>query len=137
MLGRRRSGGWPITPPVFPCITTSFRPTSRSSRPPELKRREERLEGALIALSPPGTRFGNALRHWVSLAIQNSRRAAMTYLYHEHSWPQLREVAKQKPVCVIPCGTTEQHGPHLPLATDFITASMISERAVQRVEPNA
>ncbi len=61
----------------------------------------------------------------------------MTYLYHEHSWPQLREVAKQKPVCVIPCGTTEQHGPHLPLATDFITASMISERAVQRVEPNA
>jgi creatinine amidohydrolase len=59
------------------------------------------------------------------------------YLYHEHTWPELREAAKNKPVCVIPCGTVEQHGPHLPLSTDFVTAGMISERAVQRVAPNA
>jgi creatinine amidohydrolase len=59
------------------------------------------------------------------------------YLYHEHSWPELRDVAKSKPVCVIPCGTVEQHGPHLPLSTDFVTAGMISERAVQRATPEA
>ncbi|MBX6773202.1 MAG: creatininase family protein [Chloroflexi bacterium] len=61
----------------------------------------------------------------------------MTYLYHEHSWPQIREAAARKPVCVIPCGTVEQHGPHLPLSTDFITAGMISELAVKQVAPDA
>ncbi|MGH2457628.1 MAG: creatininase family protein [Chloroflexota bacterium] len=59
------------------------------------------------------------------------------YLYHEYSWTELREVAKRKPVCVIPCGTVEQHGPHLPLSTDFVTASMISERGVERAAPTA
>jgi creatinine amidohydrolase len=59
------------------------------------------------------------------------------YLYHEHTWPELREAAKRKPVCVIPCGTVEQHGPHLPLSTDFVTSGMISERAVQLVAPDA
>jgi creatinine amidohydrolase len=59
------------------------------------------------------------------------------YLYHEHTWPELREAAARKPVCVIPCGTVEQHGPHLPLSTDFVTSGMISERAVQLVAPDA
>ncbi len=61
----------------------------------------------------------------------------MKYLYHEHTWPEVREAATRKPVCVIPCGTTEQHGPHLPLAVDFITAGLISELAVKRVAPDA
>ena len=59
------------------------------------------------------------------------------YLYHEHTWEEIRDVATRKPVCVIPCGTVEQHGPHLPLSTDFITAAMISERAVQQAAPDA
>ena len=61
----------------------------------------------------------------------------MKYLYHEHSWPEIREAAQRKPVCVIPCGTTEQHGPHLPLSVDFVTAGMISELAVKKAAPNA
>jgi len=60
-----------------------------------------------------------------------------SYLYHEHNWPEIREAARQKPVWVIPCGTVEQHGPHLPLSTDFVMAGMISEMAVKRVVPNA
>ena len=46
--------------------------TADASRRPyylhaDLRQRENRLEGALIASSLPGTRFGNALSHWVSL----------------------------------------------------------------------
>ncbi|HUE75968.1 MAG TPA: creatininase family protein [Chloroflexota bacterium] len=59
------------------------------------------------------------------------------YLYAEHTWSEIRAAAERQPVCVIPCGTTEQHGPHLPLAVDFVTASMIGDQAVQRVAPDA
>jgi len=64
-------------------------------------------------------------------------RDLVKYLYHEHTWPEIREAAQRKPVCVIPCGTTEQHGPHLPLSVDFVTAGMISELAVKKAAPNA
>ena len=61
----------------------------------------------------------------------------MKFRYQDYTWPEIREVAKHKPVCVIPCGTVEQHGPHLPLSTDFVTASEFSERAVRKVAPAA
>ena len=61
----------------------------------------------------------------------------MKFRYQDHTWPEIRELAKHKPVCVIPCGTVEQHGPHLPLSTDFVTASEFSERAVRNVSPDA
>ncbi|MGH2457246.1 MAG: serine hydrolase domain-containing protein [Chloroflexota bacterium] len=46
--------------------------TSDAARRPyvlqaDLKRRDTMLDGALIAISPPGTRFGNALSYWTEL----------------------------------------------------------------------
>lgn len=57
----------------------------------------------------------------------------MKYRYEELSWPEVREVVKGEPVAVLPVGTTEQHGPHLPLMTDYATASAVAEGAVRRV----
>ena len=38
------------------------------------------------------------------------------------------------PILLIPIGSTEQHGPHLPLATDTLIAEEIAERAVHHTD---
>ena len=52
------------------------------------------------------------------------------YRYEEFTWPEIREAVAQNRVAVLPVGTIEQHGPHLPLVTDVITATEMSRRAV-------
>src|SRR5580700_6721426 len=59
------------------------------------------------------------------------------YLYEEFTWPEIREAADQDRVAVLPVGTIEQHGPHLPLVTDVLTASEMSRRAVRQIPGEA
>src|SRR6476660_9794599 len=43
----------------------------------------------------------------------------MRLRYEEHTWPELRELAKREDlVVVIPTATLEDHGYHLPIDTD-------------------
>ncbi len=50
------------------------------------------------------------------------------------TWPQLEAlVAAGRRTAVLPLGATEQHGPHLPLATDRWIADALAERFCQRV----
>jgi creatinine amidohydrolase len=63
----------------------------------------------------------------------------MKYLYEEMSWPEADAAAAAGAVAVIPYGTTEQHGPHMPLMTDYLIAGSIARAAVERVvaaQPN-
>jgi creatinine amidohydrolase len=55
------------------------------------------------------------------------------YLYEEMSWPQADAAAAAGAVAVIPYGTTEQHGPHMPLMTDYLIAGSVARAAVERV----
>jgi creatinine amidohydrolase len=55
------------------------------------------------------------------------------YRYEEHTWPELNEAAQAGKVVVIPVGTTEQHGPHLPLSVDCVTSGEMSRMAVERI----
>jgi len=48
------------------------------------------------------------------------------------SWEGFRRSAAQKRVVILPVGSLEQHGPHLPLGTDTIIATAIAERAAKR-----
>lgn len=50
-------------------------------------------------------------------------------LYERLSWPQVRDVVGEDRVCLIPAGTLEDHGPHLPIDTDTRIASEICRRA--------
>jgi creatinine amidohydrolase len=59
------------------------------------------------------------------------------YLYEEFTWPEIREAVAQNRVAVLPVGTIEQHGPHLPLVTDVLTASEMSRRAVRAIPREA
>lgn len=55
-----------------------------------------------------------------------------TYLYEHYTWPELGEVAKKQPVVVLPVGSVEDHGTHLPLDTDNFLIWSICEAAAQR-----
>lgn len=49
------------------------------------------------------------------------------------SYVDIREYLKTKDTVLIPMASTEQHGPHLPLYTDTITAVEISERVSEAI----
>lgn len=42
----------------------------------------------------------------------------------EAAWPELTD----RPTVLVPVGSTEQHGPHLPLETDTLIASSVAQR---------
>ncbi|MBR0113699.1 MAG: creatininase family protein, partial [Firmicutes bacterium] len=44
------------------------------------------------------------------------------------TWKQAGEFLKKDPVCVIPIGSTEQHGPQCALGTDFLVPRNLAER---------
>ena len=46
------------------------------------------------------------------------------------TWP---EVGEDVEVVVVPTGSCEQHGPHLPFATDAAVAAAVAERTVTRL----
>ena len=54
------------------------------------------------------------------------------YLYQHYTWPELGEVAKKQPVVVLPIGSVEDHGPHLPLDVDNFLIWSLCEAAAQR-----
>ena len=55
-----------------------------------------------------------------------------TVLLEEMTWPAVRDaIAAGKTSVVFACGAIEQHGPHLPLATDAYLGTAIAERAAR------
>src|SRR3982750_4021587 len=56
------------------------------------------------------------------------------YLYQHYTWPELGRVEKRQPVIVLPIGSVEDHGPHLPLDVDNFLIWSICEAAAQQAE---
>src|SRR5260370_33593874 len=56
------------------------------------------------------------------------------YLYQHYTWPELGQAAKRQPVVVLPIGSVEDHGPHLPLDVDNFMIWSICEAAAQQAE---
>lgn len=50
----------------------------------------------------------------------------------EHTSPEIERIIEDGAVVVVPIGALEQHGPHLPLETDYRMALTVAERAAQR-----
>lgn len=53
-------------------------------------------------------------------------------LLEQMTWPEAQEALKRTTVAVIPIGSTEQHGPHMPLGTDFMVADSLARRLGER-----
>lgn len=59
----------------------------------------------------------------------------MTILKAEElTWNELDRLERENAVFLLPLGPLEEHGPHLPLGTDPLTAEGMTERAVQLLE---
>ena len=56
------------------------------------------------------------------------------YLIAEMTWPELQEVARKKKMVIIPFGSHENNGPHLPLSLDSVVAYEIALRLARAVE---
>lgn len=50
----------------------------------------------------------------------------------DKTWPELGDYVAEESVTVVPLGSTEQHGPHLPLATDHLIAEALAREAADR-----
>jgi creatinine amidohydrolase len=56
-------------------------------------------------------------------------------LYGEHTWTQIPDLTEK--VAVVPLGSLEQHGHHLPLLTDTMSGAEIARRAEQELGDTA
>jgi len=54
------------------------------------------------------------------------------YLYSDLTWPEVNTAVSQKKVILMPVGSTEQHGPHLPLDVDNLIVSSLCLEAGRR-----
>ena len=52
--------------------------------------------------------------------------------YDKYTWPEMRDLPKDDRVAVIPLGSVEEHGLHLPLDTDDLIASSVCAEAARR-----
>jgi creatinine amidohydrolase/Fe(II)-dependent formamide hydrolase-like protein/7-cyano-7-deazaguanine synthase in queuosine biosynthesis len=54
--------------------------------------------------------------------------ASRVFVLGELTWPEAAERFRQVDVALLPVGSTEQHGPHLPLDTDAFDAELTAKR---------
>ncbi|MGZ3427970.1 MAG: creatininase family protein [Polyangia bacterium] len=52
----------------------------------------------------------------------------------ELTWREAAELVPRRPVVLVPIGSTEAHGPHLPLATDAILSDELAARAAAALD---
>ncbi|MBI4722598.1 MAG: creatininase family protein [Candidatus Stahlbacteria bacterium] len=55
------------------------------------------------------------------------------YLLEELTWTEAKDKFKETDIALLPVGSLEQHGPHLPLSTDAFDAYWLAKEAVKRV----
>lgn len=56
---------------------------------------------------------------------------APPYLYAKLTWPEINEAVAARKVCIIPVGSIEQHGPHLPLDVDCVCPTGVAMHAAE------
>lgn len=58
------------------------------------------------------------------------------YVLENRTWAQAQKAFSKCKTAIIPLGSTEQHGPHLPLGTDFFVAQYFAD-ALAKVDFDA
>ena len=51
----------------------------------------------------------------------------------EMTWTDIESLVAEDPVAVLPTGSVEQHGPHLPLGTDYFIPLALGDRALRGI----
>jgi len=58
----------------------------------------------------------------------------MTQWARDLPWPKIKALASRGAIALLPVGSTEAHGPHLPLATDAILSDELARRSAEALE---
>src|SRR5689334_6603813 len=58
---------------------------------------------------------------------------AEKYMYADLTWPEVNEAVALEKVILLPVGSTEQHGPHLPLDVDNFLATSVCVEVGRRI----
>src|SRR5437867_10800901 len=56
----------------------------------------------------------------------------LSHCLSDLTYPDIQAYLKRSDLILIPIASTEQHGPHLPLSTDTVTAYEVSKRAAEQ-----
>ncbi|MHB0999722.1 MAG: creatininase family protein [Armatimonadota bacterium] len=59
----------------------------------------------------------------------------MSYLFRDQSWPQIQEHIDKQSLLILPVGTTEEHGPHMPVDTDARIAEAYGTALAETLSP--
>jgi creatinine amidohydrolase len=59
-------------------------------------------------------------------------KAREIFEYNKLTWPEMNDAIEMGKVVLLPTGSTEQHGPHLPLDTDIFLAESICQELARR-----
>src|SRR4029450_3371996 len=54
--------------------------------------------------------------------------------FAELTQPEIARQLQKNPLVILPCGSVEQHGPHLPTATDTLAANVIAHAVAERMD---
>jgi len=54
--------------------------------------------------------------------------------FSELTQPEVAAQLKRNPLVILPCGSVEQHGPHLPTGTDTLAANAVSHAVAERMD---
>lgn len=57
--------------------------------------------------------------------------------YNRLTWPEMNKAIEEQPVILLPTGSTEQHGPHMPLDVDVFLAESVCLEVAGRVPGKA
>src|ERR1700681_758029 len=76
------------------------------------------------------------LKRWNRRAIQTRIRRNMlpSRYFVELTQPEIAEQLKKNPLVILPAGSVEQHGPHLPTGTDIFAANVIAHAVAERMD---
>jgi creatinine amidohydrolase/Fe(II)-dependent formamide hydrolase-like protein len=57
--------------------------------------------------------------------------AGTSYRWEFNTWMEIEERLKEVDTVILPCGSIEQHGPHLPLDVDYFDSVYLAERVAE------
>ncbi len=60
----------------------------------------------------------------------------MSFMFRDQSWPQVQEHLEKRSLLILPVGTTEEHGRHLPVDTDARIAEAYGLRLAEALSPD-
>src|SRR5262245_23648834 len=75
-------------------------------------------------------------RSWRPRAAVSPKGSAMlpSRYFAELTQPEIAAQFKKNPLVILPAGSVEQHGPHLPTGTDIFAANVIGHRVAERMD---